>query len=52
VGNTGSHARQALVLVNYGGASGSEVAELADRIAASVMDHFGVRLEKEVNILG
>jgi len=52
VGNTGSHARQALVLVNYGGASGSEVAELADRIAASVMEHFGVRLEKEVNILG
>lgn len=52
IGNTGSHAKQALVLVNYGGASGDEVSFLADRIAASVLDHFGVRLEKEVNILG
>lgn len=52
IGNTGSHSKQALVLVNYGGASGEEVSMLADRIAASVLDHFGVRLEKEVNILG
>ena len=52
IGNTGSHAKQALVLVNYGGASGDEVSSLADRIAASVFDHFGVMLEKEVNILG
>jgi UDP-N-acetylmuramate dehydrogenase len=52
IGNTGSHARQALVLVNYGGASGEEVANLADRIAGSVMMRFGVTLEREVNILG
>lgn len=52
IGNTGSHVRQALVLVNYGGASGDEVAALADRIVASVNDHFGVMLEKEVNIIG
>lgn len=52
VGNTGSHARQALVLVNYGGATGEEVARLAVQIARSVLEHFGVELEKEVNILG
>lgn len=52
IGNTGSHARQALVLVNYGGATGEEVANLADRIAGSVMMRFGVALEREVNILG
>lgn len=52
IGNTGSHARQALVLVNYGGATGEDVAALADQIAASVEEHFGVTLEKEVNILG
>lgn len=52
IGDTGSHARQALVLVNYGGATGEEVAALADQIAASVQEHFGVTLEKEVNILG
>lgn len=52
VGNTGSHARQALVLVNYGGATGSEVWQLAQDIIASVEAKFGVKLEPEVNIIG
>jgi len=49
-GDAGVHPRQALVLVNYGGASGKEVLELADAIAASVKKRFGIGLEKEVNV--
>jgi UDP-N-acetylmuramate dehydrogenase len=51
VGNTGSHRMQALVLVNYGGATGEEVARLADDITQSVFTRFGIRLEREVNII-
>ena len=51
VGNTGSHARQALVLVNYGNANGREIADLAKQIIESVRSEFGVELEPEVNIL-
>lgn len=51
VGNTGAHARQALVLVNYGGATGEEVYALAQEIQASVRDRFGVTLEMEVNVV-
>jgi UDP-N-acetylmuramate dehydrogenase len=51
VGATGSHAQQALVLVNYGAASGSEVFALAQNIQASVAERFGVQLSMEVNIL-
>jgi len=50
VGNTGSYDRQALVLVNYGGATGEEVKNLANAIIESVEQGFGVRLEMEVNI--
>ena len=51
VGNTGSHARQALVLVNYGEATGHEVYQLAMDIKASVMDKFGVEINPEVNLI-
>jgi UDP-N-acetylmuramate dehydrogenase len=51
VGNTGSYERQALVLVNYGGATGQEVQQLAKDIIASVEQKFGVRLEAEVNLI-
>ena len=50
VGNTGSHAQQALVLVNYGGATGGEILALANQIQASVKDQFGITLEMEVNV--
>lgn len=50
VGNTGSHAQQALVLVNYGEASGVEIFNLSEQIMRSVDDTFGVKLEREVNV--
>lgn len=50
VGNTGSHAKQALVLVNYGNATGSEIFNLSEQIIRSVYDTFGVHLEREVNV--
>lgn len=51
VGNTGSHKDQALVLVNYGNATGEEVVSLAHRIMESVKEKFGVEIEPEVNII-
>ncbi len=51
IGNTGSHSRQALVLVNYGNATGSEILSLANDIKSSVKDRFGIILEEEINII-
>lgn len=51
VGNTGVHKDQALVLVNYGNANGSEVFELSTKILQSVREKFGVELEREVVIV-
>jgi len=50
-GDAGVHQNQALVLVNYGNATGSDILTLAHRIQNSVFERFGVQLEMEVNII-
>jgi UDP-N-acetylmuramate dehydrogenase len=50
-GDAGVHRLQALVLVNYGAASGAQLLELARRIQQDILQRFGVALEIEPNVL-
>lgn len=49
VGHVGAHAKQALVLVNYGSATGEEIKKIAFDIQHSVFQKFNIRIEPEVN---
>lgn len=50
-GDAGCYDKQALVLVNYGNATGAEIWQLAQDIVASVDAKFGIRLTPEVNVI-
>ena len=51
LGRAAVHDKQALVLVNKGGATGADVKRLADTIIADVKQKFGITLSTEVNYI-
>lgn len=50
-GDAGVHARQALVLVNYGNATGQDILNLSKLVQKTVLDKFGIAIEAEVNVI-
>ena len=51
LGPVAVHDKQALVLVNRGGAKGSDIVALSDAVRASVRDKFGIDIHPEVNVI-
>jgi UDP-N-acetylmuramate dehydrogenase len=51
-GDAGVHDKQALVIINYGNATGKEIYELSEEIRKSVMQKFGVDMEREAEVIG
>ena len=50
-GDAGIHKNQALVLVNYGGATGQEILNVSKTVQDTVFNMFGIHIEAEVNII-
>ncbi|WP_396138064.1 UDP-N-acetylmuramate dehydrogenase [Flavobacterium sp.] len=50
-GDAGVHKNQALVLVNYGTATGAEIVALSQNIQQTILEQFGIAIEAEVNII-
>ncbi|MBF7090544.1 UDP-N-acetylmuramate dehydrogenase [Flavobacterium sp. ALJ2] len=50
-GNAGIHKNQALVLVNYGNATGQEILAISKDIQRTVFEKFGIHIEAEVNVI-
>ncbi|MBC8883051.1 UDP-N-acetylmuramate dehydrogenase [Flavobacterium piscinae] len=50
-GDAGIHKHQALVLVNYGHATGQEILEVSKTIQKTILDTYGIAIEAEVNII-
>ena len=50
-GDAGIHKNQALVLVNYGNATGQEILDVSKAIQKTIYDTFGIRIEAEVNVI-
>ncbi|MDE6171755.1 MAG: UDP-N-acetylenolpyruvoylglucosamine reductase, partial [Bacteroides sp.] len=51
MGAAAVHDKQALVLVNRGGATGADIVALSDAIRASVLEKFGIEIHPEVNFI-
>lgn len=51
IGNVAIHKNQALIIVNLGGASGQEILEFSEGIQSKIKELFGVKLEREVNVI-
>ena len=50
-GNAGIHKNQALILVNYGNASGQEILDISKNIQDTIFKIFGIHIEAEVNVI-
>lgn len=51
IGNAGVYEKQALILVNHGGCSGQEIAELSQHIVTDVKTKFGIEIHPEINFV-